>query len=217
MWYRLDDPPMDADGILDPLALIVCADTMPGAVAEIVGPDRRRGWFGPSVDLTVHLLDSCRSEWVLAHNRARYAGDGYASLDMALWDHGDDGTGDGRLVAYATQICFFAFGGVSPGPSGRTGTYRAVPDRARRVSPGSRRSGPARCAWPATTARDRRPGAVRRRPPRVGKDQEALVGHGLDHRSATTSGSSIPSRPAVETVASREPRSSAPVMAVQTP
>ena len=108
-WYRLDEPPMTADGRLDPLALIVCADTMPGAVAEKLGPGRRSGWFGPSVDLTVHVLDECRSEWVLAHNRARYAGDGYASLDMALWDCGDDGTGTPRLVAYATQLCFFTF------------------------------------------------------------------------------------------------------------
>jgi acyl-CoA thioesterase len=108
-WYRLDDPPVDADGVLDPLALIVCADTMPGAVAEKLGPDLRMGWFGPSVDLTLHILDTCRTEWVLAHNRARYAGDGYASVDMALWDCGPDGTAAPRLVAYATQMCFFTF------------------------------------------------------------------------------------------------------------
>jgi len=108
-WYRLDDPPMRPDGRLDPLALIVCVDTMPGAVAEKLGPGHRSGWFGPSVDLTVHVLDECRSEWVLAHNRARYAGDGYASVDMALWDCGAHGTGTPRLVAYATQLCFFTF------------------------------------------------------------------------------------------------------------
>jgi len=108
-WYRLDDPPVGPDGALDPLALIVCADTMPGAVAEKIGPGGRTGWFGPSVDLTFHLLDTCRSEWVLGHNRARHAGDGYASLDMALWDCGNHGTGTPRLVAYATQLCFFTF------------------------------------------------------------------------------------------------------------
>ena len=108
-WYRLDDPPVDGDGVLDPLALVVCADTMPGAVAEKLGPGNRRGWFGPSVDLTLHVLDTCRSEWVLAHNRARHAGGGYASVDMALWDCGDDGLGAPRLVAYATQLCFFTF------------------------------------------------------------------------------------------------------------
>jgi len=108
-WYRMDDPPVDEQGVLDPLALVVLADTMPGAVGEKLGPDARLGWFGPSVDLAVHLLDECRSDWVFAHNRARFAGDGYASVDMALWDFGPDGTGPGHLVAYATQLCFFTF------------------------------------------------------------------------------------------------------------
>ena len=96
------------DGRLDPLALIVLADTMPGAVGEKVGRNDPP-WFAPSVDLTVHLLDHCRSSWVLAHNRARFAGDGYASADMALWDCGDDGRATPRLVAYATQMFLFTF------------------------------------------------------------------------------------------------------------
>lgn len=96
------------DGRLDPLALIVLADTMPGAVGEKVGRSDR-SWFAPSVDLTVHLLDDCRSPWVLAHNRARFAGDGYASADMALWDCGDDTRATPRLVAYATQLFLFSF------------------------------------------------------------------------------------------------------------
>jgi acyl-CoA thioesterase len=107
-WYRFDDPPFLDDGTLDPLALVVVADTMPGAVGEMVGPDDR-AWFAPSVDLTVHLLDSCRSPWLLGHNTARYAGDGYASADMALWDYGPEGSGEPRLVAYATQLFLFTF------------------------------------------------------------------------------------------------------------
>jgi acyl-CoA thioesterase len=107
-WYRFDHPPYLADGTIDPLALVVLADTMPGAVGEKVGR-RDRAWFAPSVDLTVHLLDACRSPWVLAHNRARFAGDGYASADMALWDCGDDGSAQPRLVAYATQLFLFTF------------------------------------------------------------------------------------------------------------
>jgi acyl-CoA thioesterase len=108
MWYRFDEPPLLDDGRLDPLALIVLADTMPGAVGEKIGRENRR-WFAPSVDLTVHLLGDCRSTWVLAHNRARYAGDGYASADMALWDCGDDGRAEPHLVAYATQLFLFTF------------------------------------------------------------------------------------------------------------
>ena len=108
MWYRFDDPPFLEDGALDPLAIVVMADTMPGAVGEKIGPQERM-WFAPSVDLTVHVLDACRSPWVLAHNRARYAGDGYTSADMALWDCGPDGADEPRLVAYATQLFLFSF------------------------------------------------------------------------------------------------------------
>jgi acyl-CoA thioesterase len=108
MWYRFDESPMLDDGRLDPLALIVLADTMPGAVGEKVGRTDQP-WFAPSVDLTLHFLDDCRSSWVLAHNRARFAGDGYASADMALWDCGDDGRSTPLLVAYATQMFLFTF------------------------------------------------------------------------------------------------------------
>jgi acyl-CoA thioesterase len=108
IWYRFDETPWQDDGTMDPLALVVLADTMPGAVGEKVGR-RDRPWFAPSVDLTVHLLDDCRSPWVLAHNRARWAGGGYASADMALWDAGADGQATPRLVAYATQLFLFTF------------------------------------------------------------------------------------------------------------
>lgn len=101
-WYRFDDTPwIDDDTRLDPYAIVLLADTMPGAIGQRVGPTDRP-WFGPSVDLTVHLCADCHGPWVLAHNTARWAGDGYASVDMALWD------GD-TLVAYATQTSFFTF------------------------------------------------------------------------------------------------------------
>jgi acyl-CoA thioesterase len=106
-WYRLDDPPEVVPGVLDPLASIVLCDTMPGAVSQKVGPQDEM-WFGPSVDLTVHLLGPASPGWLLAHNRARHAGDGYASVEMALWD--PRAAGGPALVAYATQMMFFAFG-----------------------------------------------------------------------------------------------------------
>lgn len=102
-WYRIDDPPLTEDGNLDPLAAIVVCDTMPGAVGQKLGPDTE--WFGPSADLTIHFLNPTRPGWLLGHNLARHAGDGYASVEMALWDP----TGP-TLVAHATQIMFFAFG-----------------------------------------------------------------------------------------------------------
>lgn len=102
-WYRLDDPPLRADGRLDPLAYLVLCDTMPGSVGQKLGPDVGP-WFGPSVDLTVHVFEHAEPGWLLAHNRARHAGDGYASVELSLWSR------DRRLVAYATQVMFFAFG-----------------------------------------------------------------------------------------------------------
>ena len=53
-----------------------------------------------------------RPGWLLGHNRARYASDGYASVDMALWDVGGH-TGP-ELVAYGTQQMFFTFAGEVP-------------------------------------------------------------------------------------------------------
>lgn len=101
-WYRLDHPPVRDDGTLDESGAIVLCDTMPGAVSQRLGAEE---WFAPSADFTVHLFEPARPGWLLAHNRARHAGDGYASVEMALWDPSDR-----HLVAYATQMMFFAFG-----------------------------------------------------------------------------------------------------------
>lgn len=100
-WYRFDETPWLDDGTIDPAAIVVLADTMPGAVGQRLGRTDRQ-WFGPSIDLTVHLFAPARTEWILAVNRARLAGDGYASVEMELWSAGS-------LVAYGTQLMFFAF------------------------------------------------------------------------------------------------------------
>jgi acyl-CoA thioesterase len=100
-WYGFDEPPVLDDGTLDPLAVVTLGDVMPGAVGQRVGPVDRQ-WFGPSVDLTVHLLDEARDPWLLGVNRARHASDGYASVEMELWSAG-------ALVAYATQTMYFRF------------------------------------------------------------------------------------------------------------
>ncbi|MGO9876695.1 MAG: acyl-CoA thioesterase [Acidimicrobiia bacterium] len=102
-WYRFDEPPMLSDGRLDPLAVVTMCDTMPGAVSERMGRRDHR-YLPPSCDLTVHLFDDARTEWILAVNRARYAGDGYASTEMEIWDASCE-----RLVAYGTQQMFFVF------------------------------------------------------------------------------------------------------------
>jgi hypothetical protein len=64
----------------------------------------------PSADLTVHCFADAGPGWLLAHNRARTAGDGYASVEMTLWDH------ERGLVAYATQMMVFSFPDGPPSP-----------------------------------------------------------------------------------------------------
>lgn len=106
-WYRLDDPPVLDDGTLDVAAPIVLCDTMPSSVGQKLGPDAGP-WFGPSVDYTLHVFAPASPGWLFAHQRARHAGDGYASVDLALWDPRPEA--GPRLVAYGTQVMFFAFG-----------------------------------------------------------------------------------------------------------
>jgi acyl-CoA thioesterase len=107
LWYRLDDPPLGPEGRLDVAGPIVLCDTMPGSVGQKLGPEAGP-WFAPSVDYTLHVFGAATPGWLLAHQRARHAGDGYASIDQALWDP-HDGAGPPRLVAYATQVMLFSF------------------------------------------------------------------------------------------------------------
>lgn len=103
-WFRFEHQPLTDDGMLDPLALLVMADMMPGAVFERIGPTED-WWFSPSADLTVHLFGHATPGWILVHAKAHHAGDGYASAEMALWDPlGEDGP---RLVAWACQQMLF--------------------------------------------------------------------------------------------------------------
>jgi acyl-CoA thioesterase len=105
-WYRLDHPPLSADGALDVAAPIVLCDTMPGSVGQKLGPESG-SWFAPSVDFTLHLFRPATPGWLFSHQRARHAGDGYASVDSALWDpRGEEAP---VLVAYATQVMLFTF------------------------------------------------------------------------------------------------------------
>jgi acyl-CoA thioesterase len=101
-WLRFDDAPWRDDGALDPLGVITLADRMPGCIGERIGSGGDP-WFAPSADLTVHLFAPARSEWLLAHDRARWAHDGWASAESALWDE------TGNLIAYATQMMIFTY------------------------------------------------------------------------------------------------------------
>jgi len=101
-WLRFDDPPRRGDGSLDPLGVVTLSDRMPGCIGELMGPTAEP-WFAPSADLTVHLFEPATSTWLLAHDRARWADDGWASAESTLWDE------DGTLVAHATQMMIFTF------------------------------------------------------------------------------------------------------------
>jgi acyl-CoA thioesterase len=107
-YQRYDETPRLDDGTVDPLALVALCDMMPGAVAERMGLPSEHAWYGPSADITVHVVGTARSDWLLARNRARCAGDGYASLEVELWDP------ETGLVAYGTQTMIFTFFGTTP-------------------------------------------------------------------------------------------------------
>ena len=96
-------PEVAASCDLDVTGLVVMADTMPGPVGQKLGPQEAR-WFAPSVDFTFHALEPAQPGWLLAHQKARHAGDGYASVESALWDPSGP-----SLVAYATQLMLFTF------------------------------------------------------------------------------------------------------------
>lgn len=120
-WYRFDAPPPPrCDGVdpgpheLDPCGAVAVADLMLGGVDQRIGeggPD----WFGPSVDLTIHLVGPLRDGWLLSHNRTHVAADGYASVETALWGPAEH-DGDLSLVAFATQQMYFHFPGGAPSP-----------------------------------------------------------------------------------------------------
>jgi acyl-CoA thioesterase len=101
-WLRFDDPPLLDDGSVDPLAVLTLADRMPGCIDEKVGRDGPQ-WFAPSADITFHNLAPHDTEWLLAHDRAHWAGDGWASAQSTLWDE------NGRLIAFATQMMLFTY------------------------------------------------------------------------------------------------------------
>jgi acyl-CoA thioesterase len=101
-WIRYRDAPRLADGTLDPFSLPALADTMPPSIGQYVGPDVPF-FHCPSVDLTVHFYGETRCDWLLSHTRCHWAGDGYASSEVQLWDE------DRKLVCHATQLMLVRF------------------------------------------------------------------------------------------------------------
>ena len=98
-WYRYLVPQRLADGRFDPLAIPPIADTMPPALIQKLGPDHPP-FAAPSLDLTVHFLEDTWAEWLLTDVRAHWAGFGYASATVEIWDL------EGKLIAFGTQMMF---------------------------------------------------------------------------------------------------------------
>jgi acyl-CoA thioesterase len=101
-WFRYRNPPRLPDGRNDPLSLVALADTMPPAIAQHHGPGFPL-FHAPSVDLTMRLFADTEDEWVLSHVVGHWAGGGYASADVSLWDRG------GRLLANGAQMMLIRF------------------------------------------------------------------------------------------------------------
>jgi acyl-CoA thioesterase len=96
-WIRYRDPVTLEDGGFDPLALPPVIDWMPPSMIQRLGPDFEP-FFAPSLDLTVHFLADTRAEWLLFDTETRFAGDGYASAGVHVFDP------TGALVGYGTQM-----------------------------------------------------------------------------------------------------------------
>ncbi len=101
-WIRYRVPPRLPDGKIDPLSLIALADTMPPAVGQYLGPGFRF-YHAPSVDLSMRFFAATDEEWVLMHAKSHWAGDGYASAEVTLWDRRR------RVLAHATQLMLIRF------------------------------------------------------------------------------------------------------------
>lgn len=101
-WMRYKTEPRLADGRIDRLSLIGLADTMPAALGQFLGPGFPV-FHAPSVDLTMRFFSDTEEEWTLARSRIHWAGDGYASGEVSLWD------GQRRLLAHATQLMLIRF------------------------------------------------------------------------------------------------------------
>jgi acyl-CoA thioesterase len=105
-WVRYRSAPRRPDGRIDPLSLVGLADTMPSAVGQYLGPGAPF-FHAPSVDLNMHFFADTETDWVLIRTVGHWAGDGYASAQVTLWD------ADRRLLAFATQVMLLRF----PDPS----------------------------------------------------------------------------------------------------
>ncbi len=101
-WIRYRTPPRLADGRIDPVVLVPLADTMPGTIGQYHGPGYPL-FHAPSVDLSMRFFADTADEWFLTRAICHWAGDGYASAEITMWDESR------RLVAHAVQMMLIRF------------------------------------------------------------------------------------------------------------
>ncbi len=101
-WIRYRTSPRMSDGRIDPLSFIGLADTMPIAIGQYLGPDYPF-YHAPSVDLSMRYFADTEDEWMLTRTIAHWAGAGYASAEITLWDQ------HRRLIAHANQLMLLRF------------------------------------------------------------------------------------------------------------
>jgi acyl-CoA thioesterase len=101
-WIRYRTAPRLADGRIDRLALPALADTMPITIGQHHGPGYPF-FHAPSVDLTMRFFADTDQEWILTRAASHWAGDGYASAEITMWDR------RGTVLAHATQLMLIRF------------------------------------------------------------------------------------------------------------
>lgn len=94
-WTRLLEPAFAEDGTIDPLAVIVHADSIGTAISQAFGA--RDPWLLLSLEISLRFVASAPTPWLYQDMRGWEAADGYASGETRLWGE------DRRLVAVATQ------------------------------------------------------------------------------------------------------------------
>jgi acyl-CoA thioesterase len=101
-WIRYRVPPRLPDGRIDALSLVALADTMPSSFSQYLGPGYPF-FHAPSVDLVMRFFADTEDEWCLMHSICHWAGDGYASAEITLWDE------HRKLIAHANQLMVVRF------------------------------------------------------------------------------------------------------------
>ena len=101
-WIRYRTRPRLVDGRIDPVVLVPLADTMPVAIGQYMGPGYRF-FHAPSVDLSMRFFADTDSEWFLTRVVSHWAGDGYATAEVTMWDESR------RLIAHAVQMMLIRF------------------------------------------------------------------------------------------------------------